>query len=189
MKRALALVILAAALVAATVALTQPAAPPAATKAFVEPVSPPPYTAQGPTQPINFSHQIHAGKLGMNCLYCHSSAEKSPIANIPAVSTCMGCHKIARADRPEIIKLTGYSDRGEQVPWVEVYALPAHVKFNHKRHVKAGIRCQDCHGPVETMAVVYQYPSLRMGWCVTCHRKNLDNPNFPASMDCLVCHH
>ena len=60
---------------------------------------------------------------------------------------------------------------------------------NHKRHVKAGIKCQDCHGPVETMPVVYQVPSLRMGWCVSCHRSKLDDPKFPASMDCLVCHH
>src|SRR5262245_65536221 len=116
MKRALALVICAATLAATAVALTQPSAPP-------------PFRSKGPAQPINFSHQIHAGKLGMNCLYCHSSAEKSPVANIPAVSTCMGCHKIAAVDRPEIVKLTGYSDRGEQVPWVEVYALPAHVKI------------------------------------------------------------
>jgi hypothetical protein len=75
------------------------------------------------------------------------------------------------------------------VPWVEVYWLPDHVKFNHKRHVKAGIRCQDCHGPVEKMKVVYQYPSLKMGWCVECHRQRLKDPKFPASMDCLTCHH
>ena len=75
-------------------------------------------------QPINFSHRIHAGQLGMNCLYCHYGAEKSPIANIPPVSTCMGCHKIAVTDRPEIVKLTGYFERGEQIPWVEVYRCP-----------------------------------------------------------------
>jgi hypothetical protein len=176
MKRALALVIFAATLAAASVAFTQ---------SFSVQL----YGAKGPKQPINFSHQIHAGKLGMNCLYCHSSAEKSPIANIPAMSTCMGCHKIAHADAPEIVKLTGFFERNEQVPWVEVYALPAHVKFNHKRHVKAGLRCQECHGPVETMPVVYQYPSLKMGWCVGCHRQRLNDPKFPASMDCVVCHH
>ena len=176
MKRAFALVICAVTLAAAAVALTQPS---------TVPVS----RGKGPTQPINFSHQIHAGKLGMACLYCHSSAEKSPIANLPAVSTCMGCHKIARADRPDIMKLAGFFERGEQVQWVEVYALPAHVKFNHKRHVKAGLACQECHGPVETMPVVYQYPSLKMGWCVSCHRQRLNDPKFPTSMDCLVCHH
>jgi cytochrome c7-like protein len=143
----------------------------------------------GPQQPIAFSHQIHADTLGMNCLYCHYSAEKSPIANIPPVSTCMGCHKLARADRPEIIKLTGYFERGEQVPWVEVYKLPSHVKFNHKRHVLKGIQCAECHGPVEKMQQVYQYSSLKMGWCVSCHRQHLDDAKNPATMDCVACHH
>ena len=73
MKRALALIICAAALAAATVALTQPSSVPV-------------YGAKGPVQPIAFSHQIHAGKLGMDCLYCHSSAEKSAIARSSSVS-------------------------------------------------------------------------------------------------------
>lgn len=143
----------------------------------------------GPEQPIKFPHDIHAGKLGINCLYCHYTAEKSPVANIPSLGTCMGCHKIAATDRPEITKLTAYWKRGEQVPWVEVYRLPDHVKFNHMRHIKAGFQCQECHGPVQTMRVLYQYPSLKMGWCVSCHRQNLNDPAKPASMDCLTCHH
>ena len=143
----------------------------------------------GPTQPIQFSHQIHADTLGMNCLYCHYSADKSPIANIPPVSTCMGCHKLARADRPEIMKLAGYFERGEQVPWVQVNRLPSHVKFNHKRHVRAGVQCEECHGKVQEMKVVYQYSSLKMGWCLTCHRQKMDDATNPASMDCLICHH
>ena len=176
MKRALALVILIVTLAAATAALSQSFGVPLLGK-------------RGPQQPIDFSHQIHAGKLGMDCLYCHPGAAKSPIANIPAVGTCMGCHKIAASDRPEVIKLTQYWEKGEAVPWVEVHKLPDHVKFNHKRHVKAGIECQSCHGPVQEMPRVYQYASLKMGWCVSCHRQNLDNPTHPASLDCLVCHH
>ncbi len=144
---------------------------------------------KGPEQPIAFSHKIHAGTLGMDCKYCHNGAANSPWANIPAVSTCMGCHKFAMTDRPEVQKLAGYWERGEQVPWVKVHYTPDHVKFNHKRHVRAGVECQTCHGPVQEMDRVYQYNSLKMGWCVTCHRQNVDNPKFPASMDCLVCHH
>ena len=144
---------------------------------------------KGPEQPIKFSHKLHAGQLGVDCLYCHYGAIKSPIANIPAVSVCMGCHKIAVADRPEIKKLSDYFNRGEPVPWVEVYKLPQHVKFNHKRHVLANVACTQCHGPVQQMDVIVQYPSLKMGWCVSCHRQNLNDANFPASMDCLVCHH
>ncbi len=176
MKRALALVVVATALTAATLALSQSFSVPLGNK-------------KGPQQPILFNHQVHAGKLAMDCLYCHTGAEKSPIANIPAVGTCMGCHKIAMTDRPEVVKLTGYFERGEQVPWVEVYRLPDHVKFNHKRHIKAGMTCQECHGPVQEMAVLYQYPSLKMGWCVTCHRQKLNDPKFPATMDCVACHH
>jgi len=144
---------------------------------------------KGPQQPIRYSHKTHAGKLGMDCLYCHYGAIKSPIANFPPVSVCMGCHKIAATDRPEIQKLTDYYSRGEPVPWVKVYRLPQHVKFNHKRHVLANVACTKCHGPVQQMDVMYQYPSLKMGWCVTCHRQNLNDPNFPASMDCITCHH
>jgi hypothetical protein len=176
MKRALALVIAATAFTAATVALPQSVSVQLGNK-------------KGPRQPILFSHQIHAGKLAMDCLYCHTGAEKSPIANLPAVGTCMGCHKIAMTDRPEVVKLSGYFERGEQVPWVEVYRLPDHVKFNHKRHVKAGMTCQECHGPVQEMAVLYQVPSLKMGWCVSCHRQKLNDPKNPATMDCVACHH
>ena len=144
---------------------------------------------KGPRQPIAFSHKTHAGTLAIDCLYCHYGAIKSPIANIPGESVCMGCHKIAVADRPEIQKLTGYYNRGETIPWVEVYKLPQHVKFNHKRHVLANVACTECHGPVQQMDVMVQYSSLKMGWCVSCHRKNLNDPNFPASMDCVTCHH
>jgi hypothetical protein len=144
---------------------------------------------RGPAQPILFPHDTHAGKLGMDCLFCHWGAERSPVANLPAVSTCMGCHKIAMTDRPEVQKLMGYWSRSESIPWVEVYRLPDHVKFNHKRHVKAGLACQTCHGPVQTMRELYQYPSLKMGWCVQCHRKWSKDPKFPASLDCLICHH
>ncbi len=161
----------------------------AATAAFTQSFSVQNGDRRGPTQPIRFSHQIHAGKLEMPCLYCHVGAEKSPIANLPALGTCMGCHKIAVADRPEIQKLASYWERSQPVPWAEVYRLPDHVKFNHKRHVLKGIQCQECHGPVQEMTVVYQYPSLKMGWCVNCHRRHESDPQNPASTDCLVCHH
>ena len=31
-------------------------------------------------QPIAFSHVIHAGRLGLDCRYCHTSVETSPFA-------------------------------------------------------------------------------------------------------------
>ena len=146
-----------------------------------------------PVQPIYFKHKLHAGDFKIPCLYCHSYAEKSPVANVPAVSVCMNCHKIVLGQTPdlqkEIAKVVDYYNRGESIPWVSVYRLPDHVWFNHKRHVKAGLQCQTCHGPVEQMDRVYQYSSLKMGWCVGCHRQHLNDAQFPTTMDCLICHH
>jgi hypothetical protein len=130
-----------------------------------------------PVQPINFPHPLHAGgNLNMNCLYCHNTANKSPDPGMPAVSTCMGCHLIARADRPEIQKLAQYyaGGRGKPVPWVRIHKVPEYVRFPHMRHVNAGVTCQTCHGEVQKMDRVYQYASLNMGWCVSCHVNGYD---------------
>lgn len=45
-----------------------------------------------PAQPIAYSHKLHAGDLQIKCQYCHSSADKSRHAGIPAMGTCMNCH-------------------------------------------------------------------------------------------------
>ena len=50
-----------------------------------------------PSQPINFSHKIHAGQYEMDCKYCHSTVEKSKSASIPSLNTCMNCHKYVKA--------------------------------------------------------------------------------------------
>jgi len=140
-------------------------------------------------QPINFSHKLHAGQLGIDCAYCHSNVDKSPIANIPNVSTCMNCHTTVKTDSPEIKKLTAYYTEGRTIPWVHVHWLPDHVYFSHKRHVKKGIQCQTCHGPVATMEHVYRVVDLKMGFCVSCHKAN--NANMVANnagLDCWTCH-
>ena len=125
-----------------------------------------------PAQPIAFSHKLHAGKLSMDCLYCHSNAEKSAHATIPSVDGCMGCHSVVRTDRPEIQKLAKYYEDGKAVPWERVHRLPDHVYFSHKAHVAAGVSCQTCHGEIQTMETVRQFAPLNMGWCVSCHRND-----------------
>ena len=74
-------------------------------------------------------------------------------------------------------------DNGEPVPWEKVHVMPDYVKFNHKRHVKAGVACQECHGQVPQMEVVERQSSMKMGWCLDCHRER------GASIDCGVCHY
>lgn len=85
-------------------------------------------------------------------------------------------------DKPEVQKLRGFWDRKEPVPWIKIHSLPDFIRFPHKPHVRKGIECQTCHGPVETMDRVRQVASLEMGWCVSCHKAQ------QASLDCLDCH-
>ncbi len=139
-----------------------------------------------PTQPINFSHKLHAGTHKIDCQYCHDGARRSKSAVIPAINTCMNCHKAvegetetAKNEIDKIYKAAGwdpaqkkYTGEGQPVEWIRIHNLPDHVYFNHSQHVVAGgVECQTCHGAVEEMAKVEQFSPLSMGWCVNCHRQ------------------
>ncbi len=50
-----------------------------------------------PEQPIKFSHELHAGINKIDCQYCHDGARRSKHAVIPALNTCMNCHKAINA--------------------------------------------------------------------------------------------
>ena len=52
-----------------------------------------------PDQPIDYSHKLHAGELGMDCRYCHTSVEKSQEAVIPPTQTCMNCHSVVQTEK------------------------------------------------------------------------------------------
>ena len=152
-----------------------------------------------PVQPIKFSHQIHAGVNQIECQYCHGGAFKSKNASIPSANVCMNCHNtITAADHyngetsPEILKLyravdfdpdtRTYGDNPRPIEWVRIHNLPDFAYFNHSQHVVvAGVECQTCHGPIETMEEVYQYSPLTMKWCVDCHKEtevNADNKYY-----------
>lgn len=149
-----------------------------------------------PHQPIFYSHKVHAGTNQINCLYCHSGAEKSKHAMIPAENVCMNCHKAITeytgADlftaegqkvngTAEIQKLYDhvgwdkeaqrYTKPGQPIEWTKIHSLPDHVYFNHAQHVNAGkVQCQTCHGEIQNMDEVFQFADLSMGWCINCHR-------------------
>jgi hypothetical protein len=148
---------------------------------------PQPPVAPAPAQPILFSHKIHAGDFKIDCQYCHADARRSAYAGLPSVKRCMGCHQIVASRDPvlqkEVDKLRAYWKDARPVEWVRVHKVAGFVYFPHKRHVQAGLQCQQCHGPVETMTEVAQVAPLTMGWCVACHAER------QGPLDCVVCHH
>jgi len=140
-----------------------------------------------PTQPIAFSHKIHAGENQINCAYCHTSVYKGKSANIPSANICMNCHSQIKTESPEIKKIYRAIERKQPIQWVRVHNLPDLAYFNHSQHTQVGgIQCQTCHGPIQNMEVVYQYSALTMGWCINCHRETPLNTKGNAYYDNLV---
>jgi hypothetical protein len=134
-------------------------------------------------QPIPFPHKTHIDKKA-ECIDCHESVDKGPVAGIPSVKTCMICHSQIATDKPLIKQVTDYSDKGIEIPWQRVYGFTrsAHVRFNHAPHIRADVACATCHGDVAKQTVAERSVEHSMGFCVDCHREK------KASNDCLTCH-
>jgi len=139
-----------------------------------------------PDQPIDFPHNIHADKLKMDCQYCHSAARRSQSAGVPPLNTCMGCHKIVASDKESIKYITEKFKKNEPVEWTKVHDMPDFVRFSHKPHVLAGFTCQECHGPMQEKVTAATHAPMQMGWCIGCHKDNLDKG---AKISCNTCHY
>jgi hypothetical protein len=142
----------------------------------------PPATHIGPEQPIPFSHRVHSGVKEIQCKFCHPYVARSNHPGIPPVEKCLYCHKYIIAKHPQILKEHAYFNTQTPVPWRKVNYLPEHVLFNHQRHIKKEIACQECHGAVETMDRL-KGKHFQMGFCIECHQEK------KANLDCwLACH-
>ncbi|HSR52964.1 MAG TPA: cytochrome c3 family protein [Acidobacteriota bacterium] len=121
-------------------------------------------------QQVPFSHSHHIRGLGIDCRYCHTSVEESAFAGIPPTETCMSCHSQVWTEAP-MLEPVRASWRDElPLEWNRVHDLPDFAYFNHSVHVKKGVGCVTCHGPVDKMPLVFQAATLHMGWCLDCHR-------------------
>lgn len=133
-----------------------------------------------PAQPIPYSHALHAGELGIDCRYCHTTVEKTAFAAIPPTQTCMNCHTTIKktvtttegtTDNPKLVALMQSWRTGDPIEWVKVHDLPDYSYFNHSAHVNKGVGCVSCHGRIDRMDVVYQAKPLNMAWCLECHNQ------------------
>ncbi|MGY3215136.1 cytochrome c3 family protein [Mucilaginibacter sp. HD30] len=159
------------------------------------------HTGYQPTQPIKYSHELHAGIMKIECQYCHTGAFKSKNASIPSLNVCMNCHKSVKTESPEIHKIydaLGYdpatakydSTKARPIQWVRIHNLPDLAYFNHSQHTTVGgIKCQTCHGPIETMPEVKQYSPLTMKWCIQCHKRTEVNSKGSAYYDQVLAAH
>ncbi|PQO42003.1 cytochrome c3 family protein [Blastopirellula marina] len=134
-----------------------------------------------PIQPVPFSHKLHAGRLKMDCRYCHNTVEKAAHAAVPPTATCGNCHSGAdaagvtpyasvQANSVALEPVRTSLATGDSVDWIRVHNLPDFVYFNHSAHVTRGVSCVECHGRVDRMDVVTVVEPISMTWCLECHR-------------------
>lgn len=121
-------------------------------------------------QPVPFSHEHHVAAIGIDCRYCHTSVENSNYAGIPPTKTCMNCHSQIWTNAAILEPVRDSFRTGKSLVWTRVNDLPDYVYFNHSIHINKGVGCNTCHGPVDRMPLMYNNASLRMEWCLNCHR-------------------
>jgi hypothetical protein len=121
-------------------------------------------------QPVLFDHRHHAGDDGIDCRYCHSTAETSRYASVPSTDVCIGCHAQIWTGSPLLEPVLESFRNGEPIRWNRVHRLPSFVYFDHSIHARKGVGCVTCHGRVDRMAQVQQEAPLTMSWCLDCHR-------------------
>ena len=121
-------------------------------------------------QPVPFSHKHHVAEAGIDCRYCHTSVETSPMAGIPPTETCMNCHSQIWAQSPMLEPVRASYRDGTPLFWNRVHDLPDFAYFDHSIHIRKGVSCVSCHGEVNEMPLMYRAATLHMEWCLDCHR-------------------
>jgi len=124
-----------------------------------------------PRQPIPFSHKLHVGEMSMDCRYCHTSVEISPVASVPPTQTCMNCHRLVGQELASLALVRESELTDEPIHWIRVHDLPDYTYFDHSLHLRAGVGCVSCHGDVSMMEEIRQVEPLSMGWCIDCHQR------------------
>ena len=105
------------------------------------------------------------------------------LMTFPPNGLCMGCHRTLAKDKESIRKLAQFAQRNEPVPWVRVYVVLPGVRWTHRAHLQADVKCETCHGDVSQMASAAEATSVTtMAVCISCHEQH------KAKADCVTCH-
>jgi hypothetical protein len=135
-----------------------------------------------PAQPLPYSHKTHLA-VGLQCKICHTNPAPGNLMTFPATSTCMTCHVTVAKNKPAIRQLANFAKSGKPIPWVRVYTVTPGVTWTHRKHLDAGLQCENCHGPVAQMDTMSETTSVTaMAVCITCHAQN------KAPTTCQTCH-
>jgi len=142
-------------------------------------------TTRDVVQPLAFSHVLHLDEVGLECADCHLYVTSGERTIVPNIQSCADCHFEAITESDNEARLVEHIESEQLIPWKQVYSVPDHVYFSHRRHTAAGeIECETCHGPVAQRAepLTRALVPITMTACMDCHDLS------GASNDCIVCH-
>ncbi len=157
-----------------------------------------------PTQPIYYSHKVHAGVNQISCLYCHGGAQSGKHANIPSVNVCMNCHMAVKEYKGDpIVREDGVQVNGT----AEIKKLYAYAGWNPDKNEynpdNNGDGMPDGSRPIEWVKIhnlpdhVYfnhsQHVTVGKQQCQTCHGnvQEMDEVYQFADLSmgwCINCH-
>jgi hypothetical protein len=140
---------------------------------------------------LRFSHQKHLA-AGVPCLFCHPGATDRPVAGIPSLAKCVGCHQNVQVQSEEgrayVELLLSLWEEGQPLQWPRIYDMPDFVYFAHRPHIAAGKSCENCHGDMTQMSMARKAYRINMGFCLqNCHRHQ-DAVQRERLMSCATCH-
>ncbi|MBL8681269.1 MAG: hypothetical protein JNK05_18975 [Myxococcales bacterium] len=147
-----------------------------------------------PTQriPLRFDHRQHLAIGGVTCERCHRDAASSDRVSdrlLPDENVCASCHSISRAEPTRAATPAARCDAchvgfdpARPVSVARVEIPPANLRFSHRRHAGAGVRCEDCHRRVREGALATRLDLPTMRECTSCHAQR------GASTRCASCH-
>lgn len=132
-----------------------------------------------------FSHRIHFGDEGLDCMACHAGLETDE-PGLPVKAQCLLCHADTDAELPPEQQVPGLFDGlfdGEgQYLAQRVSALSDEVVFSHELHAIDPEGCGVCHTGIEDSERIEPAMAVTMDECMTCHTA------LGVANECSTCH-
>ncbi|MCP4542683.1 MAG: cytochrome c3 family protein [Chloroflexi bacterium] len=139
---------------------------------------------------LKFNHQKHVA-AGTECVFCHPGTINGPVATLPSLAKCMGCHQNVQVTNKEgqanVDILMRHWEENIPLRWEKTHDQPDFVYFTHQPHIAAEVNCENCHGDVSQKTVAYPAYRINMGFCLNCHRQQ--SPEKVTRLEsCSTCH-
>jgi hypothetical protein len=128
-----------------------------------------------------FSHALHVGEEGLDCVSCHEGVGVGDEPGMPELDLCLACHEVIDAESPPERQVASLFDGGVYRAQ-HAARLEDEVVFSHLHHVDAVEDCAACHGGIEANAWIAPDDALDMDDCTTCHEAR------GRADECSICH-